>query len=159
MDWTTAYISIVAAEDLPSDVVGPVTASMCSLTTLKDKQEMQQCRTKSYCNNYSLPAAIIPPMISVSRADSDLAVSRFVLIYNIALPTGVTVSGVPSVQWRRPSGGSATGTVFPVGESLYNSQLIFNPLTLSDGGDYTCTATYSLGGHTSPSHFQLICNE
>ena len=98
-------------------------------------------------------------MISVSRAHSDLAGSGFVLICNIALPTGVTVSGVPSVQWRRPSGGSATGTVFPVGESLYNSQLIFNPLTLSDGGDYTCTATYSLGGHTSPSHFQLICNE
>ena len=31
------------------------------------------------------------------------------------------------------------------------SQLILDPLTLSDGGDYTCTATYSLGGQTSPS--------
>ena len=90
-------------------------------------------------------------MITVSSADSDVAGSRRILICNIALPTGVTVSEVPSVQWRRPSGVSSTGTVFPVGKSLYNSQLIFNPLTLSDGGDYTCTATYSLGGQTSAS--------
>ena len=91
-------------------------------------------------------------MITVSRAESNQAGSRFVLICNIYLPTGVTVSGVPSVEWRRPSGGSATGNVFSGGgNSLYISQLIFNPLTLSDGGDYTCTATYNLGGHTSPS--------
>ena len=63
----------------------------------------------------------------------------------------MTVSGVPSVQWRRPNGGSATGNVFSGGRSLYISQLILDPLTLSDGGDYTCTATYSLGGQTSPS--------
>ena len=106
-------------------------------------------------NNYSLPAAIEPPMITVSSANSSVAGSRYVLICNISLPTGVTVSGVPSVQWRRPSGGSTTGNVFSGGvsggRSLYISQLIFDPLTLFDGGDYTCTATYSLGGHTSPS--------
>ena len=67
----------------------------------------------------------------------------------------MTVSGVPRVQWRQPSGGSATGNVVSGGvsggRSIYISQLILNPLTLSDGGDYTCTTTYSLGGHTSPS--------
>ena len=88
----------------------------------------------------------------MSRVESDQAGSRFVLICNIYLPTGVTVSDVPSVEWRRPSEGSATGNVFSGGgNSLYISQLIFDPLTLSDGGDYTCIATYSLGGHTSPS--------
>ena len=94
-------------------------------------------------------------MTAVSSADSDVAGSRRVLICNIYLPTGVTVSDVPSVQWKGPSGRSTTGTVFSAGfsggKSLYISQLIFNPLTLSDGGDYTCTATYSFGGHTSPS--------
>ena len=98
-------------------------------------------------------------MITVSRAELNQIGSRFVLICNIALPTGVTVSGVPSVEWRRPSGGSATGNVFSGGvsggvsgdRSLYISQLILDPLTLSDGGDYTCTATYSLGRQTSPS--------
>ena len=90
-------------------------------------------------------------MITVSSADSDMAGSRRVFICNIALPTGVTVSDVPSVQWRRPNGESATGNAVTKSGSLYMSQLILDPLTLSDGGDYTCTATYSLGGQTSPS--------
>ena len=94
-------------------------------------------------------------MITVSNSGQNLVGSRHVLICNIALPTGVTVSGVPSVQWRRPSGGSTTGNVVSAGvsggSSVYISQLILNSLTLSDGGDYTCTATYSLGGQTSPS--------
>ena len=93
--------------------------------------------------------------ITVNRAGSDLIGSRYVLICTITLATGVTGSGVPSVEWRRPSGGSTTGNVFSGGvsggSSLYISQLILDPLTLSDGGDYTCTATYSLGGQTSPS--------
>ena len=62
----------------------------------------------------------------------------------------MTVSDVPSVEWRRPNGESATGTAVSGSGSLYISQLVLN-LTLFDGGDYTCTATYSLGGQTSPS--------
>ena len=98
--------------------------------------------------------------ITVNRAGSNQAGSRYVLICTITLPTGVTVSDVPSVQWRRPSGGSTTGNVdsggVSGGKSLYNSLLIFDPLTLSDEGDYTCTATYSLGGHTSPSGMDTL---
>ena len=81
----------------------------------------------------------------------------YVLKCTIILPTGVTVSDEPSIEWRRPSGGSTTGNIVlsaggvSGGSSLYLSQLIFDPLTLSDGGGYTCTATYSLGGQTSPS--------
>ena len=90
-------------------------------------------------------------MITVSRGGLRQAGSRFVLQCTIALPTGVTVSDVPSVQWRRPSGGSATGNVVSGDGSVYISQLLLDPLTLSDGGDYTCSATYSLGGQTSPS--------
>ena len=79
----------------------------------------------------------------------------YVLKCIIILPTGVTVSDEPSVQWRMPSGGSTTTNVVSGGvsggSSLYISQLILNPLTLSDGEGYTCTATYSLGGQTSPS--------
>ena len=91
-------------------------------------------------------------MITVSSAESGQAGSRYVLNCNIYLPTGVTVSDVPIVQWRRPS---ATGNVVPGGVSgggsVYMSQLILDPLTLADGGDYTCTATYTLGGQVSPS--------
>ena len=90
-------------------------------------------------------------MITITNTGSNEVGSRFVLVCTIYLPTGVTVSGVPSVQWRRPIGRSATGNVVSGGSSLYTSQLILDPLTLSDEGDYTCTATYSLGGQTSPS--------
>ena len=94
-------------------------------------------------------------MVTVTSTGSNVAGSRYVLQCAIALPIGVTVSDVPSIQWRRPSGGSATGNVVSGGvsggNSLYMSQLILDPLTLSDEGDYTCTVTYSLGGHTSPS--------
>ena len=95
-------------------------------------------------------------MITVPGAGSaGSAGSTFHLQCAIFLPTGVTVSELPIVQWIRPSGGSATGNVVSAGvlggSSFYISQLIFDPLTLSDGGGYTCTATYSLGRQTSPS--------
>ena len=95
-------------------------------------------------------------MITVSSAESNMAGSRRVLICNIVLPTGVTISDLPSLQWRRPSGGSATGKFVSGDGSVYINQLILNPLTLSDGGDYTCTATYSLGGQTSPSVMRVF---
>ena len=93
-------------------------------------------------------------MVSVTSTGSGQPGSRYFLQCTITLYTNVT--DIPSVQWRKPSGGSATdnnnisGSVSG-GGSVYMSQLILNPLTLSDGGDYTCTATYSLGGQTSPS--------
>ena len=112
-------------------------------------------RTK-YFYTLLFSAAIDPPMVRVIRSGQpdNVAGSRYVLNCKVTLPTGVTVSDVPSVQWRRPSGGSATGNTLLAGvsggSSFYLYHLIFDPLTLSEGGDYTCTATYSLGGQTSP---------
>ena len=78
----------------------------------------------------------IDSLVRVTSTGSGQPGSRYVLICTIILPTGVTVSDVPSVEWRRPSGGSTTGNVFSGGVSgsgsVYISQLILDPLTLSD---------------------------
>ena len=107
-------------------------------------------------------------MITVFSEGSNQAGSMYILKCTIILPTGVTVSDEPSVEWRRPSGGSTTGNIISSAGgvsgdiSVYLSQLTLDPLTLYDGGDYTCIATYSLEGQTSPSvtgtfSFSVVC--
>ena len=102
---------------------------------------------------FTVTTAIDSPMVRVTSTGSGQPGSRYVLNCSISLPTGVTVSDISSVQWRKPSGGSVTdNNNISGGGSVYISQLILDPLTLSDGGDYTCTATYSLGGQTMATH-------
>ena len=56
----------------------------------------------------------------------------------------------PDVQWAGPGlSGDTTGTVTGSG-GTYTSELPLNPLSPSHGGDYTCTATYTVDGQTSP---------
>ena len=56
----------------------------------------------------------------------------------------------PDVQWEGPGlSGDTTGTVTGSG-GTYTSELPLNPLSPSNGGDYTCTASYTVDGQTSP---------
>ena len=87
-----------------------------------------------------------PPSLAVIALGSAVAGSSFTLTCNVTLPTGV--SETPIVQWEGP-GLSTTGSVWGSG-STYTSQQTLDPLTLSQAGDYTCTATYTENGETSP---------
>ena len=77
---------------------------------------------------------------------SAIAGSSFTLTCTVTLPTGV--SETPIVQWEGP-GLSTTGSVVGSG-STYTSQLVFDPLMVSHGGFYTCSATYTANGEISP---------
>ena len=87
-----------------------------------------------------------PPTVTVAAPGSAMAGSSLTLTCTVTLPTGV--SETPTVQWEGP-GLSTTGSVGGSG-STYTSQQTLAPLTLSQAGDYTCTATYTENGETSP---------
>ena len=84
--------------------------------------------------------------MTVAAPGSAMAGSSLALTCTVTLPTGV--SEIPTVQWEGP-GLSTTGSVGGSG-STYTSQQTLDPLTLSQAGDYTCTATYTENGETSP---------
>ena len=54
-----------------------------------------------------------------------------------------------SIQWQGPSTDEQpTVDRFSDDRVVFN-ELILNPLTLAHGGDYTCTAVYTVDGHTA----------
>ena len=83
-----------------------------------------------------------PPTVTVAAPGPAMAGSSLTLTCTVTLPTGV--SETPTVQWEGP-GLSTTGSVGGSG-SNYTSQQTLDPLTLSQAGDYTCTATYTVDG-------------
>ena len=89
------------------------------------------------------------PSVAVTAPAPAIAGSSFTLTCTISLPAGVLV--VPDVRWQGPAvtAGSAPSTVTGLGPT-YTSELTINPLTLSHGGQYTCTASYTVDGGTSP---------
>ena len=80
--------------------------------------------------------------MTVTASGSAMAGSSLTLTCTVTLPTGV--SETPTVQWEGP-GLSATGSVGGSGNN-YTSQQTLDPLTLSQTGDYTCIATYTVDG-------------
>ena len=54
-----------------------------------------------------------------------------------------------SIQWQGPStDDQPTVDRFSDDRVVFN-ELILDPLTLAHGGDYTCTAVYTVDGHTA----------
>ena len=92
--------------------------------------------------------ALSAPIVAVVGSGFATVGSSYTLTCTVTLPTGVAVT--PDVQWEGPGlSGDTTGTVAGSG-GTYTSELPLNPLSPSHGGDYTCTATYTVGGQTSP---------
>ena len=88
------------------------------------------------------------PSVVVTAPVPAFAGSSFTLTCTISLPVGVSV--VPDVRWQGPAvtAGYAPSTVTRLGPT-YTSELTLNPLTPSHGGQYTCTASYTVDGGTS----------
>ena len=91
---------------------------------------------------------LVAPSVAVAGSGSATVGSSYTLTCTVTLPTGV--AGTPDVQWEGPGlSGDTTGTVTGSG-GTYTSELSLDPLSPSHGGDYTCTATYTVDGQTSP---------
>ena len=72
----------------------------------------------------------------------------FTLTCTVTLSHRVRDSSI-SIQWQGPStDDQPTVDRFSDDRVVFN-ELILDPLTLAHGGDYTCTAVYTVGGHTA----------
>ena len=54
-----------------------------------------------------------------------------------------------SIQWQGPHPHTVTTTTDMSTNKVVSSQLPLDPLILADGGDYTCTATYTVGNQST----------
>ena len=71
-----------------------------------------------------------------------------ILICTVTLSHRARDSSV-SIQWQGPSTGQQRN-ISLAQDTLFTNVLTLDPLTLADGGDYTCTAHYvTAGGHTA----------
>ena len=69
----------------------------------------------------------------------------FTLTCTVTLSHRVRGSSV-SIQWQGPS---TAGQERASDDEVIIKELTLGPLTLAHGGDYTCTAVYTVGGHTA----------
>ena len=72
----------------------------------------------------------------------------FTLDCTITLSHRVRDSSV-SIQWQGPSTDEQPTVESVSDERVVVNELILDPLTLAHGGDYTCTAVYTVDGHTA----------
>ena len=95
--------------------------------------------------------------MDVTGSGSGEAGSPYTLTCTVTLLHRAGDSSV-SIQWQGPHphtvttandiSTNATTTDMSTNETV-SSQLPLNPLTLADGGDYTCTATYTVGNQNT----------
>ena len=72
----------------------------------------------------------------------------FTLTCTVTLSHRVRDSSV-SIQWQGPSIDDQPTVERVIEHEVLTNELILGPLTLAYGGDYTCTAVYTVDGHTA----------
>ena len=72
----------------------------------------------------------------------------FTLACTVTLSHRVRDSSV-SIQWQGPSTDDQPTVDRVIEHEVLTNELILDPLTLAHGGDYTCTAVYTVDGHTA----------
>ena len=86
--------------------------------------------------------------MDVTGSGSGEAGSPYTLTCTVTLLHRASDSSV-SIQWQGPHPHTLPTTNDISSNEMVSSQLSLDPLTLADGGDYTCTATYTVGEKTS----------
>ena len=122
----------VVQESLPVNVVSKSASSF-------------QCQR--LCGNvcYTVPTDI---HVSVVPSSSREIGVHFTLTCTVTLSHRARDSSV-SIQWQGPSIDDQPTVDRITEHELLTNDLVLGPLTLAHGGDYTCTAVYTVDGHTA----------
>ena len=86
--------------------------------------------------------------MNVTGSGSGEAGSPYTLTCTVTLLHRASDSSV-SIQWQGPRPHTVTPANDISTNEVVSSQLPLDSLTLADGGDYTCTATYTVGEKSS----------
>ena len=97
------------------------------------------------CYAYGNPTSVGLEDLSVNvvGSGSGEAGSPYTLTCTVTLSHRASDSSV-SIQWQGPRPHTLSTTTDISTDEMVSSQLALDPLTLADGGDYTCTATYKV---------------
>ena len=82
----------------------------------------------------------------MSGEGSGVVGTSYTLTCRVSLPSGVEPDSL-DIQWLGPS--TDEQTVDTTDNRVVTSQLSLDPLSLAHGGDYTCTASYTVDGGTT----------
>ena len=99
--------------------------------------------------NIVYPAVVEAPEVTLSGYGSGVAGTSYRLTCTVTLPSGVqsNVSDPPTVQW--PELNTATNNNSQISTLVYVSSITLNCLQETYSGQYSCRASYSLGGISS----------
>ena len=153
---TGVYISTVTLDPLPptttdytcrasytiNGVSSGVVQKSLPVNVVSKSASSFQCQRLWYYVCYTVTTGISVFLIgTISR---EIGVP-FTLTCTVTLSHRVRDSSV-SIQWQGPStDGQERGS----DNEIIVNELILDPLTLAHGGDYTCTAEYTVDGHTA----------
>ena len=94
-------------------------------------------------------AVVEPPEVTLSGSGSRVAGTSYTLTCTVTPPTGVQLDGSvpPNIQWSWPD----TMRLIPteasqISSGVYVSNITLNPLQETHSGQYSCRASYYLGG-------------
>ena len=87
--------------------------------------------------------------VEVEGSGSGVVGSLYTLTCTVTLSDRPASGRSVSIQWQGPAGLSHSDDDDTTDNRVVVSQLALGPLTLAHGGDYTCTAEYTVNGHTT----------
>ena len=130
-------ISLVALDDLPSPVAGPVTPGEYTMSNISSPLSL-----------FFISVVEAPVMVNVSGSGLGVAETQYSLICRVRLPPGVDQVS-PNIRWKRPNMLFTHAFITAITSTVYLTTLLLPSLQSSDAGEYLCQASYSLGGYTS----------